>query len=114
MAAAVILTRVALTSSAPPTSACNMQERILLCDRDTLTIASISASLRDAGYAVSEATTVDQCLLLAGAGRHDLALIDVMMPPGSLEWQETKGGYASGIALARKLRQVQPDLKLRA
>jgi hypothetical protein len=35
-----------------------------------------------------------------------------MMPPGSLESQETKGGYTSGIALARKLRQVQPDLNI--
>lgn len=89
-----------------------MQELILLCDDDSLTVASMGAALRDAGYVVSEATTVDQCLSLAVAERHDLALIDVMMPPGPFEWQETKGGYASGIALARKLRQVQPDLKI--
>ena len=89
-----------------------MQDRILLCDDDSLTVASMSAVLRDAGYVVSEATTVEQCLSLAVEKRHDLALIDVMMPPGSLEWQETKGGYASGIALARKLRQAQPDLKI--
>jgi CheY-like chemotaxis protein len=89
-----------------------MHERILLCDDDAITTASIGAALRDAGYTVSEATTVDQCLSLVVESRHDLALIDVMMPPGSLEWQETKGGYASGIALARKLRQIQPDLKI--
>ena len=89
-----------------------MHERILLCDDDTLTTASMGAALRDAGYRVSEATTVHQCLSLAEAGRHDLALIDVIMPPGQLEWQETKGGYTSGIALARRLRQIQPDLKI--
>jgi CheY-like chemotaxis protein len=89
-----------------------MHERILLCDDDAITTASMGAALRDAGYLVSEATTVDQCLSVAASERHDLALIDVMMPPGSLEWQETKGGYASGIALARRLRQIQPDLKI--
>jgi len=89
-----------------------MKDQILLCDDDSLTVASMGAALRDAGYVVSEATTVEQCLSLAVKQRHDLALIDVMMPPGSFEWQETKGGYASGIALARKLRQVQPDLKI--
>ena len=89
-----------------------MHELILLCDDDALTIASMAAALRDAGYTVSEATDVDQCLSLAVDGRHDLALIDVMMPPASLEPHETKGGYTSGIALARKLRQVQPDLKI--
>src|SRR6187455_3336188 len=89
-----------------------MHERILLCDDDAITTASMGAALRDAGYLVSEATTVDQCLSVAARERHDLALIDVMMPPGSFEWQETKGGYASGIALARRLRQIQPDLKI--
>ena len=89
-----------------------MRKRILLCDDDTLTTASMGAALRDAGYVVSETTTVDQCVSLAETERHDLALIDVMMPPGSFEWRETKGGYASGIALARRLRQIQPDLKI--
>jgi len=46
-----------------------MHELILLCDDDALTIASMAAALRDAGYTVSEATDVDQCLSLAVDGR---------------------------------------------
>jgi CheY-like chemotaxis protein len=89
-----------------------MSELVLLCDDDTLTTATLASALRDAGYRVTQTTSVEECLSVARSTRHDLALIDVMMPPGPLQSAETHGGYATGIALARELRRIQPDLKI--
>ena len=89
-----------------------MQSRILLCDDDALVASVVALALRDAGFAVTETTTVQQCLDAAHEHAHELALIDVMMPPGPLSWQETKGGFGTGVAVARRLRDIRPGLKI--
>jgi DNA-binding response OmpR family regulator len=76
-----------------------MHERILLCDDDAITTASMGAALRDAGYLVSDATTVDQCLSVAASERHDLALIDVMIPPALLSGKRRREDTRAGSHL---------------
>ena len=89
-----------------------MSGHILLCEDDEFSLAMMGSAVRDAGFSVTATRSVDECIAAAGGKRHDLAVIDVMMDPGSLGHRETKHGYETGIALARTLKTIQPDLKL--
>jgi CheY-like chemotaxis protein len=86
--------------------------RILLCEDDGLAKSWMASALRDGGFEVTEASSVDDCLKSAAAGTYDLAVLDVMMPGGELDWIETKGGFATGVAVARRLKQQCPDMKI--
>jgi len=47
-------------------------------------------------------------------GGFDVALIDLMLPPGDLfqdEW-ETKGGFYTGVVLAKRLKEIAPEMSL--
>jgi DNA-binding NarL/FixJ family response regulator len=37
-----------------------------------------------------------------------------MLPPGGLGYRETQGGYKTGIALAKRLRDTLPDARILA
>ena len=86
--------------------------RILLCDDDLLAKSWMATALRDGGFDVTEVSTVDECLQAATDQRFNIAVLDVMMPQGSLDWIETQGGFATGMAVARRLRQVCPEMKI--
>jgi CheY-like chemotaxis protein len=86
--------------------------RILLCDDDVLAKSWMAAALRDGGFAVTEVSTVDESLRAATDQPYDAALLDVMMPGGQLDWIETKGGFATGVAVARRLKHIRPDMKI--
>ena len=52
---------------------------VLLCDDDRLVLATVSASLRSAGFSVVEADNGDDAILLARQHRPDLAVLDMRM-----------------------------------
>jgi response regulator NasT len=67
--------------------------RILIVDDDRLVLAMLGRGLRDAGYAVSEASDSAAALELATQALPDLALLDVRMPG------------TSGVRLAEELAE---------
>lgn len=52
---------------------------VLLCDDDRLVLATVSATLRSAGFSVVEADNGDDAILLARQHRPDLAVLDMRM-----------------------------------
>lgn len=54
--------------------------RILIVDDDRLVLATLGKGLRDAGYAVSEASDSAAALEQIAAQRPDLAILDIRMP----------------------------------
>ncbi len=52
---------------------------VLLCDDDRLVLATVSTSLRSAGFSVVEADNGDDAILLARQHRPDLAVLDMRM-----------------------------------
>jgi signal transduction histidine kinase len=57
--------------------------RILLVDDDPAILTVTAHSLRQAGYDVTEASTVRDCLRLAREATPDLLLLDVVLPDGN-------------------------------
>jgi predicted nucleotide-binding protein len=83
--------------------------KILFVDDDRfLSIVYVDA-LRDEGYEVVEASGVDSAISLARDRDFDAVILDIMLPPGrSFTNLETQGGFKTGIALARRLREMLP------
>ena len=78
---------------------------LLLVDDDRLILATLSRGLRDMGYQVSTAESVDDAeALLTGGLRPDLAIVDVRMPG------------RDGLELVERLRNLEhiPFLMLSA
>ena len=78
---------------------------LLLVDDDRLILATLSSGLRDMGYQVSTAESVDDAeALLTGGLRPDLAIVDVRMPG------------RDGLELVERLRNLEhiPFLMLSA
>ncbi len=69
--------------------------------------------LRDANFDVTRSTNVDEAILLVKSERFDLAILDVMMPPGdAFKDDDTMKGLQSGLFLARKLRLIESQLPI--
>lgn len=88
------------TPSTPPAP-----PQLLLVDDDRLILATLSNGLRDAGYQVTTAESVDDAEALLTSGlRPDLAIVDVRMPG------------RDGLQLAERLRSLDhiPFLMLSA
>lgn len=88
--------------AAPPTPA---PAHLLLVDDERLILATLSSGLRDMGYEISTAESVDDAeALLAQGVRPDLAIVDVRMPG------------RDGLELAKRLYHVDqvPFLMLSA
>lgn len=88
--------------TAPPTPA---PAHLLLVDDERLILATLSSGLRDMGYEISTAESVDDAeALLAQGVRPDLAIVDVRMPG------------RDGLELAKRLYHVDqvPFLMLSA
>lgn len=78
---------------------------LLLVDDDRLILATLASGLRDAGYQISTAESVDDAEALLTSGlRPDMALVDMRMPG------------RSGLELAERLRDLDhiPFLMLSA
>ena len=89
--------------------------QLLLVEDDAFYAQTVAESLQDSGFSVQIVHTVQEAVgekLEGYAG----AIIDMMLPndPGvtGISVEETRGGYASGIALARRLKHSYPSLRL--
>jgi DNA-binding response OmpR family regulator len=89
-----------------------MSKHILFVDDDRLAAEALCTALRDRGYAVEYAPTVGTALAQVQKARYDLAILDLMMPTGGLGFVQTKGGFETGIALARRLRTLCKEMKI--
>lgn len=88
---------------------------LLLVEDDVFYAQTVAESLQDSGFSVHVVHTVQEALsrnLAEYAG----FIIDVMLPNEpdvtGISVEETRGGYASGIALARRLRQTYKSIPL--
>jgi two-component system KDP operon response regulator KdpE len=80
------------------------QPRILVVDDERQILRALKVILREAGYDVVEATTVEEALDRASVRPPDAAIVDLMLPDGS------------GVELCRRLREwtTMPILVLSA
>ena len=74
--------------------------RILLAEDDRQLQASIARGLREASYAVDQATTGPQALALATANQYDAIILDVLLPG------------KSGILVCRAIREREPGVPI--
>lgn len=90
-------------AASPEAAACsNRTSAILLVEDEVLIRFFLAEELRALGHVVLEAATADEALALLASGIEvDLLLTDVRMP-GSLD----------GAALARRLRQDRPAMRI--
>jgi two-component system KDP operon response regulator KdpE len=68
-------------------------QRILVVDDERQILRALKVILRDAGYDVAEAASVEEALDVASVRPPDAAIIDLMLPDGS------------GVELCRRLRE---------
>lgn len=73
-------------------------KRLLLLDDDRLVLATLGEGLRQAGYRVVTASSVEEAEDVLAAGGIDLAILDVRMPG------------LTGIDLARRLHEADSDV----
>lgn len=86
---------------------------ILWVDNDAQYIQIYARLLRDAGYNVIIETTIGKAKQrIDQEQRIDLALLDVMIPPGleDQDLDETQYGYQAGLALGRWIKENHPNL----
>ena len=78
--------------------------RVLVCDDERQILRALKVILREAGYDVIEAATMEEALDRAAVRPPDAAIVDLMLPDGS------------GIELCRRLREwtTMPILVLSA
>lgn len=91
--------------------------RILWVDDEFFSTREMVNYLEDlSGYKVQVAETVGEALdhVRKNPGGFDAAVIDVMMPPGDFGQAETRGGYQTGLVLARHIRELEPRLPILA
>ena len=79
-------------------------QRVLVVDDERQILRALKVILREAGYEVVEATTVEEALDRAAVRPPDAAIVDLMLPDGS------------GVELCRRLREwsTMPILVLSA
>lgn len=92
-------TRLVLPAIAPATSVPDHVPVVLLAEDDPDVREGVAAALREANFHVLAASD-GQTALDAAPPRLDLLVSDVLMP------------HVSGVELARRLRERQPDLKV--
>ena len=89
--------------------------KILFVDDDIFLGSSYVYALRDEGYEVVESPSVDSALSLARGRDFDAVILDIMLPHGKFFNEfETQGGFKTGLALARELRNTLPEAKILA
>jgi predicted nucleotide-binding protein len=88
--------------------------KILFVDDDAFLRRPYIDALRDEGYEVIEAAGVKSALAQAQTRDFDAVILDIMLPSGTFTSLETHGGFKTGIALARELRDRLPEARILA
>ena len=84
--------------------------RILWVDEERMQVEEPYRFLQDCGYDIELALSVSDCLSKIATTKYDLFILDVMMSHGEeLQKSETLGGTETGISLARRIQEVNPE-----
>ena len=87
--------------------------RVLFIDDEHYYTQSYVDELVDAGYEVTTADSVPKTLRLLADHEYEVAIVDVMMKPSAeLGSMETWGGRRTGLALARRIREQLPRVRV--
>jgi CheY-like chemotaxis protein len=87
-----------------------LKPKILYIDDEVYSSNIYEECLQDNGFDVTLVHNVHKALQIAKQTQFDVIITDVMMPFGkSFSAIETAGGYKTGIALCRELREFLPD-----
>ena len=88
---------------------------ILWIDDDIYSIYNMIELLKDEGFNVISINNIDEAIekLDELQNKIDIVILDIMMPPGkTFSTIESKGGFASGLALARYIKKEIPHLPI--
>lgn len=88
---------------------------ILIVEDDAFYGSRLIEALNDGGTETLLARTAEEAVRI-DSNTYDAAIIDVMLPndpaTSGITVEETRGGYMTGVALARRLRKARAGLKL--
>jgi predicted nucleotide-binding protein len=88
---------------------------VLIVEDDRFYASRIVELLGDSGIESLRASSAEEALRTK-ADSYDAAIIDVMLPndptASGISTEECRGGFLTGVALARRLRREKPNLKL--
>ena len=83
--------------------------RVLFVDDDAFSAREYVDALRDGGFSVTFVKTVQKALMIAKEEPFYAVALDVRMSPGGrYSAIETAGGFATGVSLARDLKELLP------
>ena len=84
--------------------------KVLFVDDDPYSSQTYTDELQNIGLSVSQVQGVDEALRMVKRNSYELIILDVMMSHGNYFSEiETAGGYKTGIALAREIREYQSN-----
>lgn len=75
--------------------------RILVIDDDPEVVELLTSYLREEGYGVSGALTIDDGIKLVTLSRPELVLLDILLPGGM-----------NGIEVLKRIRSIDPTIKV--
>jgi CheY-like chemotaxis protein len=82
---------------------------ILVVDDEPWFVAPLTQALVDAGFKIQLVCTPNECMEVVASGECiEAILLDVMLPPGSLDLAETAHGFDTGLVLLRMIRERLP------
>lgn len=88
---------------------------ILIVEDDFFYGSQLAEMLNDGGGETLRACTAEEALQVRSAS-YDAAIIDVMLPndpnASGITVEESRAGFFTGVALARRLRKDRPSLKI--
>jgi CheY-like chemotaxis protein len=88
---------------------------LLLIEDDAFYAQFISELLADRKISATLVTSAEEALAL-NIDDYDSAIIDIMLPndpeKSGVSVEESRGGFSTGVAVARRLRQKKPDIKI--
>ncbi|HEY0988580.1 MAG TPA: TIR domain-containing protein [Kofleriaceae bacterium] len=85
---------------------------ILFVDDDPYSMATYVDVLTDAGFHVQKASGAAEAIREVAGREFAAVVLDVRMSREELDEVETAGGNQTGIALARRIRQLRPRLSI--
>jgi DNA-binding NtrC family response regulator len=75
--------------------------RILVIDDDPEVVELLTSYLREEGYGVSGALTIDEGIKFVTLSRPELVLLDILLPGGM-----------NGIEVLKRIRSIDPTIKV--
>jgi CheY-like chemotaxis protein len=85
------------------------QKVILLADDEQVFVEALADALVHEGYRVVTATSGADALTIADKEKVDLAVVDIMMPPGA-RLESKVARQETGVYVIRELRRLYPKL----